>query len=168
MSSTDTPSNNTPYQQQTQPPRDQRPDSLPDERNNNDDTESEAQEILLAKRMFFGGLLGLPWLWICNVLYFRRKVYGPLRFIDYWPGRGSGGDVHANDVAAAGTAGGTTRGTNATVSKELETWVGRSTLSAFLVMTLFAAWIVAFQVNKDNFGSGWFVMSESEEEKTNW
>ncbi|KAL7468746.1 hypothetical protein ACHAXS_008974 [Conticribra weissflogii] len=159
MSSDDTPSNDTPYQQQTQ----QRPENDSDE---NVDPESEAEEILLAKRMFLGGLLGLPWLWVCNVLYFRTKVYGPMRFIDYWPGSLENSSV--NNVTSAGTAGGTTHATNAMAPKELEKWVRRSTLSAFLVMTLFVAWIVAFQVNKESFGSGWFVMSESEEEKTNW
>lgn len=30
----------------------------------------------LAKQMFFVGLLGLPWLWIVNILYFFDRVYG--------------------------------------------------------------------------------------------
>ena len=29
-----------------------------------------------AKRMFFIGLLGLPWLWVVNILYHYRAVYG--------------------------------------------------------------------------------------------
>lgn len=29
-----------------------------------------------AKQMFFVGLLGLPWLWIVNVMYHWRAVYG--------------------------------------------------------------------------------------------
>ena len=28
--------------------------------------------------MFFVGLLGLPWLWIVNILYFFDRVYGRL------------------------------------------------------------------------------------------
>ena len=30
----------------------------------------------LARQMFFLGLLGLPWLWIGNILYFFDRVYG--------------------------------------------------------------------------------------------
>jgi len=29
-----------------------------------------------AKQMFFIGLLGLPWLWVVNVLYHYKAVYG--------------------------------------------------------------------------------------------
>jgi hypothetical protein len=29
-----------------------------------------------AKQMFFVGLLGLPWLWVVNVLYHYKAVYG--------------------------------------------------------------------------------------------
>ena len=36
----------------------------------------------LAKRMFLGGCFGLPLLWFFNVLYFRKEVYGPNRFLD--------------------------------------------------------------------------------------
>src|SRR5210317_1343742 len=47
------------------------------------------EQITLSKRMFIAGCFGLPWLWICNVLYFRRNVYRPLVFVDYWPTRHS-------------------------------------------------------------------------------
>lgn len=30
----------------------------------------------LAKQMFFLGLLGLPWLWVVNILYFFNRVFG--------------------------------------------------------------------------------------------
>jgi hypothetical protein len=29
-----------------------------------------------AKQMFFVGFLGLPWLWIVNVMYYWKAVYG--------------------------------------------------------------------------------------------
>ena len=29
-----------------------------------------------AKQMFFVGLLGLPWLWIVNIMYHWKAVYG--------------------------------------------------------------------------------------------
>ena len=36
----------------------------------------------LAKRMFVGGIFGLPLLWCFNVLYFRKLVYGRIPFWD--------------------------------------------------------------------------------------
>ena len=32
----------------------------------------------LARQMFFIGLLGLPWLWIVNIIYFYDRVFGRL------------------------------------------------------------------------------------------
>jgi hypothetical protein len=32
----------------------------------------------LARQMFFVGLLGLPWLWVVNILYFYDRVYGQM------------------------------------------------------------------------------------------
>jgi len=40
------------------------------------------REDVLARRMFYGGCALLPWLWLVNVLYFRKQVYGPIPFID--------------------------------------------------------------------------------------
>ena len=36
----------------------------------------------LARRMFFIGCLGLPFLWFVNVLHFRQKVYGSIPCLD--------------------------------------------------------------------------------------
>ena len=40
----------------------------------------------LAQRMFYAGCAFLPWLWVVNVFYFRKQVYGPLPLLDYIPG----------------------------------------------------------------------------------
>eukprot|EP00587_Corethron_hystrix_P011503 CAMPEP_0113310212 /NCGR_PEP_ID=MMETSP0010_2-20120614/7950_1 /TAXON_ID=216773 ORGANISM="Corethron hystrix, Strain 308" /NCGR_SAMPLE_ID=MMETSP0010_2 /ASSEMBLY_ACC=CAM_ASM_000155 /LENGTH=99 /DNA_ID=CAMNT_0000165627 /DNA_START=216 /DNA_END=512 /DNA_ORIENTATION=+ /assembly_acc=CAM_ASM_000155 len=41
------------------------------------------KDHVLAKRYFIAGTLGLlPWLSICNVLYFRRSVYGNISWLD--------------------------------------------------------------------------------------
>jgi hypothetical protein len=37
-----------------------------------------------------------------------------------------------------------------------------------LVVSVFLAWVITFQVNKDNFGDRWFVMDATEEEATGW
>jgi hypothetical protein len=35
---------------------------------------TESEEADLAKKMFFGGCLALPWLWAANSLYFKDKI----------------------------------------------------------------------------------------------
>lgn len=45
-------------------------------------SERAMRDDRLAKRMFLGGCFGLPLLWFFNVLYFRKEVYGPNRFLD--------------------------------------------------------------------------------------
>jgi hypothetical protein len=120
-------------------------------------------EIILSRRMFYAGCLGLPWLWICNIMYFRRKVFGPSLMFDYWPGKRdeflnalNEGESNERDVPTLHE------------KNELEKWVKRSTRGAIVVVSVFLAWIVTFQVNKENFGSGWFVMDMSEDENSDW
>jgi hypothetical protein len=141
------------------------------------------EEILLSKRMFFAGCLGLPWLWICNALYFRLRVFGPLVMVDYYPG---------HDAPSSSSTPGedTTEGGNTTTNnddrdnqqqqamqqelerqmeeKELVKWVKRSTWGALVAMSAFVAWIVTFQVNQEHFGPKWFVMDETDAEVTGW
>ena len=142
------------------------------------------EEILLARRMFFAGCIGLPWLWICNALYFRLRVFGPMVLVDYWPGKssspssGGGGDGEEgeNNVNGNGSGGGDDdeqltleqRLERQVGRKELEKWVKRSTRGAFVVVTLFVAWIVTFQVNKEHFGPNWFVMDQTDAEVSGW
>jgi hypothetical protein len=44
------------------------------------------REDKLARQMFYGGCALLPWLWVVNVLYFRKVVYDPIPLVDYLPG----------------------------------------------------------------------------------
>ena len=57
------------------------------------------EDILLARRMFFAGCLGLPWLWLCNALYFRLRVFGPMVVVDYWPGKSPSGGGGGEETA---------------------------------------------------------------------
>ena len=139
-------------------------------------------EIILSRRIFLAGCLGLPWLWICNVLYFRKKVFGPCVFFEYWPGRrdeylsaqesqiSHSDNGERNGVGGQERSGGGNGGERITRNEkmELEKWVKRSTTGALLVCSIFITWIVVFQVNKDNFGNGWFVMDMTEEESSGW
>lgn len=132
------------------------------------------EDILLARRMFLGGCLGLPWLWICNALYFRRRVFDPLVVVDYWPGQAppsfgeeDGGDG-ADDAGVDPQRVMDRQLEYEATRKDLEKWVRRSTVGAFVLTGLFVAWIVTFQVNKEHFGPKWFVMDETEAAKTGW
>lgn len=89
---------------------------------------------------------------------------------DYWPGKREaylaslnlGGADNSNDGR------GGTNSMSSLEKNELTKWVKRSRRGAILVVSLFVAWIVIFQVNKEHFGSGWFVMDMTEEEATGW
>mmetsp|Transcript_13157 Transcript_13157/g.28389 ORF Transcript_13157/g.28389 Transcript_13157/m.28389 type:complete len:152 (-) Transcript_13157:445-900(-) len=142
------------------------------------------EEILLSKRMFIGGCFGLPWLWICNALYFRLRVFGPLLLVDYWPGQRPPIvlDGEENDVDGGANDNNNNNDDDSSnprrtmeqqleyemTRKQLSMWVKRSTIGAFVVMSLFVSWIITFQVNKDSFGPKWFVMDETDATKTGW
>ena len=104
------------------------------------------EQITLSKRMFIAGCFGLPWLWICNVLYFRARVFQPLVFIDYWPG-------HVPQPRAGGQEGDDQEQSveDHLNRMELKKWVKRSTHGAVIVMGAFIAWIITFQTNKQFF-----------------
>ena len=138
-----------------------------------DSNEKRKEEITLSKRMFFAGCAGLPWLWICNALYFRLQVFGPMVLVDYWPGKspppsaGEGEGNNGNDCDEQQQ----TMEQQLELQmekKELEKWVKRSTGGAVIIMTLFVAWIITFQVNKEHFGSNWFVMDPTDAEVSGW
>jgi hypothetical protein len=125
-----------------------------------------------AKHMFFVGLCGLPWLWIVNIMYHYKAVYGPLPFQnDDEPGRD-------NNDSDEGLLGGILRDDEneqeeenvdpALVKTELTKWVIRSTIGSALMSTAFITWIIVFQLNRDRFSSNWFVMSPEDEISTGW
>jgi len=162
----------------------------------NDSDESYlSQDHKLARRMFYCGCVGLPWLWIVNVLYFRIRIYGPIPWRDTkkqgMSGEGEHVDVfsrvHVPDVTAGesdqrhhyenATATGQEDDSDHDAAEEendpikeaeLRKWVHRSTLGFISVSSLFIAWIVMFQRNKSSFSDNWFVMSPDDEELTGW
>ena len=50
--------------------------SLTEQRSPHDEEASDENDKKLAKRMFLIGLLGLPWLWTVNAIYFNTKEGG--------------------------------------------------------------------------------------------
>lgn len=97
-------------------------------------------------------------------MYFRRKVFGPSVGFDYWPGK------RLEYLASLPEEEGERHGRVLSLQErnELGKWVRRSTTGALVVVSLFVAWIVTFQVNKDSFGNNWLVMDKTEEESTRW
>ena len=135
---------------------------MPSSSNNNTSNNAEKmlEQITLSKRMFIAGCFGLPWLWICNVLYFRLQVFKPLVFLDYWPGQQSrGGQQQQQQEQSVDEQ---------LNLMELKKWVKRSTFGAVIVMGAFIAWIVTFQMNKEFFGPKWFVVDETEASQSGW
>jgi hypothetical protein len=54
------------------------------------------------------------------------------------------------------------------IQSELSKWVKISTMGSMISFVALISWIIAFQVNKENFGSNWFVMSPEEDILTGW
>ena len=134
-------------------------------------------DVLLAKRMFLAGCLGLPWLWICNSLYYRLCVFGPMVFVDYWPTAKPvvtvgelNSSSHTDEQQQQQQLGEEDEQSIQLKNKqELIKWVTRSTRGAFIIMSLFITWIVIFQLNKDTFFSPrWLVMDETDAELSGW
>lgn len=141
------------------------------------------REDKLARLMFYGGCALLPWLWCVNIMYFRKKVFGPIPVWDTWfrseeDGENSGA---IDGPPALGTIGGDDEEDEdgnefrdehslppESLNDDVVKWVKRSTVGAAGALSIFVAWIVTFQVNKESFPPGWFVMNEDEGERTGW
>uniref|UniRef100_A0A7S1Z7A5 Gamma-secretase subunit PEN-2 n=1 Tax=Trieres chinensis TaxID=1514140 RepID=A0A7S1Z7A5_TRICV len=133
----------------------------------------------LARLMFFGGCALLPWLWCVNILYFRKNVYGHIPLIDDWLCSGESGGI-IDGPPALGAMGSEDDDENnsefddersvppRSVEEEVSKWVKRSTFGAAAVLSALVAWIVSFQLNKEKFPSGWFVMDMDEGARTGW
>uniref|UniRef100_A0A7S3VH86 Gamma-secretase subunit PEN-2 n=1 Tax=Chaetoceros debilis TaxID=122233 RepID=A0A7S3VH86_9STRA len=132
-----------------------------------------------AKYMFFVGLLGLPWLWIVNVAYHWKQVYGKVPLPCFGSSNstedGSAAQNHDEDNGIMDTIT-QESGDNDNevipppeeIKAELTKWVKRSTLGSFIYTTAFITWVLVFQLNRDKFGPKWFIMSEDEEIRTGW
>mmetsp|Transcript_19225 Transcript_19225/g.35876 ORF Transcript_19225/g.35876 Transcript_19225/m.35876 type:complete len:149 (-) Transcript_19225:52-498(-) len=147
------------------------------------------REDKLARLMFYGGCAFLPWLWCVNVMYFRKKVYGPIPVWDTWLFRSDGegsaagagsaidgvpalGAIASDDDDEEDEDGGEFNDEHSlppeSLNEEVAKWVKRSTCGAAGVLSLLVAWVVTFQVNRDSFPPSWFVMDEDEGEMTGW
>uniref|UniRef100_A0A7S3DXT4 Gamma-secretase subunit PEN-2 n=1 Tax=Entomoneis paludosa TaxID=265537 RepID=A0A7S3DXT4_9STRA len=114
---------------------------------------------LLSKRLFFGGLLGLPWLWIVHVLYFRGNQESDEGLINP--------DDHFQDEpAAAGNDGRPPE----EIQREATKWVSRCQTGAIIAVTLWIGWIVTAQYlrSQGNLPSSLYFYSDNDAELTGW
>lgn len=126
-----------------------------------------------AKQMFFVGLLGLPWLWVVNVMYHWKAVYGHGNQNGSENARGGTEDENTGILDLMNDSENDNEQNNDAVPPELiqlelSKWIKRSTLGSFIYFTVLVSWIIAFQVNRDSFSPKWFVMSPEEEILTGW
>jgi len=140
---------------------------------------AEKRADTIAKEMFFVGLFGLPWLWVVNIMYFWDTVYGRLPCFGDGPAEtggeeatgilgvmeGNSEEEKADDDADGDSSNVPTQGE---IQYEVCKWVKRSSIGSVIVFVLFLSWIITFQLNQDNFGPKWFVMSQEEAERTGW
>lgn len=101
-------------------------------------------------------------------------------FVDYWPtssssklvtvgGSNSSSSHHTDEQQQQQQLGEEEQSMQLKNKQELRKWVTRSTCGAFIIMSLFIAWIVVFQLNKDTFFSpSWLVMDETDAELSGW
>jgi len=123
----------------------------------------------LARRMFFGGCAALPFLWVVNVLYYRKQVFGEISWLDKpdeqqeQQGAGSSRTNESRDHNE-GTANNSDESNDA-----LKCWVKRSFYSSIFVISSLITWILVFQLNKDSFGEKWFVVDVANPtDRTGW
>merc|ERR1719295_612346 len=124
----------------------------------------------IANRMFLIGCLGLPWLWFLNILYFRKKVYGSIPFLDTEDEEETTQNNNNNSIEIPNLNNEEEKDDEPCeismspeeMEMELRKWVHRSTVGFVTATVLFTSWIITFQLNRDYFGPNWLYMSQDE------
>mmetsp|Transcript_6044 Transcript_6044/g.13463 ORF Transcript_6044/g.13463 Transcript_6044/m.13463 type:complete len:113 (-) Transcript_6044:1166-1504(-) len=111
------------------------------------------RDDLLAKRLFFVGCLGLPWLWAVHVLY--------------WFGKQQSSENNENLLEGESQ---TTQTPSSPEDVKLEErkWVRRSLVGAVIVSLAWITWIVVIQVLSEYVPQSWFVLEPDAAEQTGW
>lgn len=122
-------------------------------------TREEAQ-VVLAKRFFFMGCLGLPWLFAVSVMYFWPKVY-------------SGSSISSAGNSSSSSSGSMMvrrGGEPPHGNPELRKWVGRSLVGAVVGFGLLFGWVILFQLRWREWGSGVlnYMISAPESYSSGW
>mmetsp|Transcript_10923 Transcript_10923/g.30167 ORF Transcript_10923/g.30167 Transcript_10923/m.30167 type:complete len:130 (+) Transcript_10923:226-615(+) len=106
----------------------------------------------LSRRMFIGGLFGLPWLWIVHTFF--------------WHGQQRAADqalLDSNEDARQ------PQQEEELINMKQREWVRRGRNAAVVAMTLWCGWIVVVQLFlKDILPNALYVRSEDYAERTGW
>uniref|UniRef100_A0A7S3P8C1 Gamma-secretase subunit PEN-2 n=1 Tax=Amphora coffeiformis TaxID=265554 RepID=A0A7S3P8C1_9STRA len=108
---------------------------------------------LLSKRFFFAGCLGLPWLWIVHILYWRTNEESNDQGI-------LNPDDHFNEEPTELSA--------EEIRMEAEKWVSRSKCMASLAVTLFVAWVIVAQCFRHELPAILYMYNQDNAELTGW
>mmetsp|Transcript_788 Transcript_788/g.1802 ORF Transcript_788/g.1802 Transcript_788/m.1802 type:complete len:132 (-) Transcript_788:81-476(-) len=111
----------------------------------------------LSKRFYYGGLLGLPWLWIVHALHFNGKQ----RNIEAQ--RILREEQHIADPSPS------ERDRNNEQAEAEKMWVRRGKNSAVVVSGAWLAWILFVQlIFPDSLPSSWYVRDPNSYAATGW
>mmetsp|Transcript_13875 Transcript_13875/g.16764 ORF Transcript_13875/g.16764 Transcript_13875/m.16764 type:complete len:131 (-) Transcript_13875:1448-1840(-) len=129
------------------------------------------RDDVLAQRLFYGGCLGLPWLWLVHVMYWYGKQRQNSQDGEASNSEALLSNADTNDddeTQGSNSNDGASALSDEEIKMEAQKWVQRSKYGSTVVFGLWAGWIVFFQLSKDKFGPNWFVRTEDEGEFTGW
>lgn len=125
-----------------------------------DEAPSPAEELRddeLSKRFYYGGMLGLPWLWIVHAIHF----YGKQRSIEARSMLRE--ERHIADLSPSQY-----NANNEIVEKE-RTWVRRGRNSAVVISAAWFTWVLFVQVIfPESLPSAWYVVDPNSYAATGW
>jgi hypothetical protein len=147
---------------------------------------------LLSKRLFFAGCLGLPWLWIVHILYWRSNEESNDQGILNPDDRKSSKYVQAipenkserctttlvglsvcsffvlSFLLSPDFSEEPTEASAEEIRMEAEKWVNRSKYGASVVVTVFVAWVIFAQVYRSHLPAVLYLYNYDNAELTGW
>eukprot|EP00536_Pseudo-nitzschia_multiseries_P006355 jgi/Psemu1/255320/estExt_Genewise1Plus.C_1340002 len=111
----------------------------------------------LSKRFYYGGLLGLPWLWIVHALHFHGKQ------------RNAEAQRMLREEQDGADTSSSERDVSNEQAEEEKLWVRRGRNSAVLVSGAWLGWVLFVQlIFPDSLPSSWYVRDPNSYAATGW
>lgn len=125
------------------------------------------REDVLARRLFYVGCLGLPWLWIVHILYWFGKQHRNSNNND---DNDDGATNQQNDGLMDGESTPTeqTPANPEDVLLEERKWVRRELVGSVVVVMAWITWVIVFRLLQDYFPRGFFVQAPDDGEFSGW
>mmetsp|Transcript_9485 Transcript_9485/g.23629 ORF Transcript_9485/g.23629 Transcript_9485/m.23629 type:complete len:132 (+) Transcript_9485:131-526(+) len=115
------------------------------------------QDDELSKRFYYGGMFGLPWLWIVHAVHF----YGKQRNIE--------AQRMLREEQQLGDQSPIELDTNSETAEKERVWVTRGRNSAVIVSAIWVTWVLfAQQIFPDSLPSSWYVRDATSYAATGW